>query len=85
MINTDVTDKKKMKLKSSARTKESIGTLARESADFNNLLSPILMPSLLKAKFPDEDGQRLRKLQVALSVEPAWSNRCSHWQEAFGR
>jgi PAS domain S-box-containing protein len=69
VINTDVTDKKKIEAQFlRAQRMESIGTLASGIAhDFNNLLSPILMSiQLLKAKFPDEDGQRLlAMLQVS--------------------
>jgi two-component system cell cycle sensor histidine kinase/response regulator CckA len=69
VINTDVTEKKKIEAQFlRAQRMESIGTLASGIAhDFNNLLSPILMSiQLLKAKFPDEDGQRLlAMLQVS--------------------
>src|SRR5204863_1729943 len=69
VINTDVTDKRKVEAQFlRAQRMESIGTLASGIAhDFNNLLSPILMSiQLLKAKFPDEDGQRLlAMLQVS--------------------
>jgi PAS domain S-box-containing protein len=69
VINTDVTDKRKIEAQFlRAQRMESIGTLASGIAhDFNNLLSPILMSiQLLKAKFPDEDGQRLlAMLQVS--------------------
>jgi PAS domain S-box-containing protein len=62
VINTDITEKKKIEAQFlRAQRMESIGTLAGGIAhDFNNLLSPIMMAvQLLKAKFPDEDSQRL--------------------------
>jgi PAS domain S-box-containing protein len=62
VINTDVSEKRKIEAQFlRAQRMESIGTLASGIAhDFNNLLSPILMSiQLLKAKIPDEDGQRL--------------------------
>lgn len=71
VINTDVTDRKKIEAQFlRAQRMESIGTLASGIAhDFNNLLSPILMSiQLLKAKFPDEDGQRLLAM-LQLSAE----------------
>ena len=69
VINTDVTDRKKIEAQFlRAQRMESIGTLAGGIAhDFNNLLSPILMSiQMLKARYPDEDGQRLlAMLQVS--------------------
>jgi PAS domain S-box-containing protein len=71
VINTDVTGEKKIEAQFlRAQRMESIGTLASGIAhDFNNLLSPILMSiQLLKAKFPDEDSQRLLSM-LQLSAE----------------
>ena len=62
VINTDITEKKKMESQFlRAQRMESIGTLASGIAhDFNNILSPILISiQMLRARFPDEDSQRL--------------------------